>query len=167
MYTNIRRQVVVCATPPHCSLWTTVSAAKHFSQNCGQIDLLEPSARSSLVCTSHGVQELGDLVDTLPVSGWRKLGRKTKFIHSRQSGCRERSFGWVLCHLFCLVWLHFLSRHLLWVALTLPHLSSCWAQIHTIDCQWVFYCTCHILVIFFSSWTICGHAENSPAGILH
>lgn len=60
-----------------------------------------------LVCTSHGVQELGDLVDTLPVSGWRKLGWKAKFTRSRQSGCRERSVGWVSCHLLCLASFHF------------------------------------------------------------
>lgn len=78
------------------------------------------------MCTSHGVQELGDLVDTLPLSGRRKLGWEAKFAHNRQSGCRERSFGWVSCHLHCFTPFHVVSRRctMCCAASTFIHLLS-------------------------------------------
>lgn len=102
---------------------------------CWEIGMLKFSAVFLPVCTSHGVQQVGDIVDILLVSRWRKLDWKNKFTRSRQSGCWKRSVRWVIMA-FTVCSTHGLCS------------STCWAkQTHTTDRQWAYYCTCHIFLI--------------------
>lgn len=90
------------------------------------------------VYTSHGVQQIRDLVDILLVSHWGKLEWKTQFTHSWQSGCWKWSVRWVTEH-----------------GVSSVAASQCSVFIHLLsplDTQRrtavsVYNCTCHIFVI--------------------